>query len=133
MDVFALVKSMATGAEWTRQRVAEELKVSVSYYKGPYTIDPLIDVVEGATSITNLFRDVSPTFVERVLTYTAKTYLQADDPYAPQIMEEIKTGTGGALATIGAAPEAMLKTVSDEAAAAGVEGDTAGGAGGGGA
>jgi hypothetical protein len=100
IDTFALVKSMSSGEDWTRQRVIDELKVQAIWYKGPYTIEPVEQILKDAGAAIQMFRDVSPTMVENQFKRTARAVLYQDDPDLPAVVEEIEANSGKALENI---------------------------------
>lgn len=98
LDVLALVKSWASGEDWDRERLINEKRVSVTWYKGPYTIEPVEQVLKDAAAAVGMFRDVSPTLVENQFIKTARAVMYQDDPQLKQVIDEIKANTGSFLA-----------------------------------
>lgn len=117
IDLLALAKSWATGEDWTRERLLEEIDPTINFHKGPYAIDPLEVVIKNATEVVSLFKQVSPKMAEAALAYVARSFLFADDPDLPEVLEEIKKNTGGVLQTF--ADNAALLASDIAASAAG--------------
>jgi hypothetical protein len=106
-EVLALVKSWATGEDWTAEMV-REAGVVVNHHKGPYTLDPLADVIQNARNVLGMFARISPTMGAAALKYAARSFLYANDPDLPKVLQEIADTSGDQLALMVAGQDAFL-------------------------
>jgi hypothetical protein len=89
--VLALVKSWATGTDWTVERLQKEIpNLAVDFHKGPYTLDPLADVITNAKAVLGMFARISPTMGNAALKYAARAFLYANDPDLKIVLDEIQ-------------------------------------------
>lgn len=93
-EVLALAKSWATGEEWTVERLRKEIpNATINFHKGPYTLDPLKDVLANAQSVMAMMRPISPTMQKAAAKYVARAFLYANDPDLDMVIDEIKKAT----------------------------------------
>jgi hypothetical protein len=124
-DVLALAKSWASGDDWTAQRLRDETKCVINHHKGPYTLDPLADVIQNSRNILGMFARISPTMAESALKYAARSFLYANDPDLGKILKEIKSHAGAEIALmvtqadefLAGSPATVIRESTDLAAA----------------
>jgi hypothetical protein len=126
LEVLALVKSWATGEDWDAERLQKDAKTRVDWFKGPYVMDPMADVVANGAKVVAMFAKVSPTMAKAAAKFVARSYLYANDPDLPKVLEEIdNTGANAmelltaSLATMGKPPAPPKETKPGAPAAAG--------------
>jgi hypothetical protein len=97
LDVLALVKSWATGEEWTVDRLTAA-GVSVEFNNGPYLLNTAGEAMNEAAGAIAMFRNVSPALCVRAYEDAAASYLGQDDPALEQVLKEIADNALGQLA-----------------------------------
>lgn len=108
-DVLALAKSWATNTDVTADDI-RDAGVRVNFHKGPYTLDPLKDVIQNARNVLGMFAPISPTMATAALRYAARSFLYANDPDLEKVLEEIKSYGGDKLALLVAATDKSLES-----------------------
>lgn len=97
LDVLALAKSWITDSDWDREKLTTEGKVSVQFYKGPWTMDPMTPIIAQAKEILAMFRSISPAFCTNQLQQVVRAALAQDDPDLKKILDEITKNGADAL------------------------------------
>jgi hypothetical protein len=94
LQVLALVKSWKTNSDIDIDQLTEGDKVSVDFFKGPYSLDPLENVIANAQSVIDMFSSVSPTTVESAYSQLARQFLNASGKTLDEALKEIAENTG---------------------------------------
>lgn len=124
LELLALAKSWATGEDWTSERLADEGKVAVRYFKGPYATEPLAEVIKSAAAAIEMLREVSPTAAQYAYETTVRGIIPADNPSLAEALEEVDENVGGVLAAQSFAVQAGQAAQAGAGAGAGGEGST---------
>lgn len=93
LDVFALVKSWATGEAWDRQRVIEQIKPTVAFNKKFPALEPLDVLITQLEKLTRLMGTTSPKLIERLQVQIAMAAMYADDQHREEVIDEIEANS----------------------------------------
>jgi hypothetical protein len=102
LDTLALVKSWETGEDWSRDRLTKEIQPRVSFYKGPFVVDPLPQLILNVNDIARVMGEVTPTLIKVMQKQLAAQCVYADDPSRKIVMEEIEAHSANITPTLGA-------------------------------
>lgn len=105
LDVFALVKSWASGQDVSRA----DVQYLAKFHKGPWTVEPLAQLIKDANAAIATFREISPTLCTNQYRQLARAILYQDDPDLEKVDGEIKAKAPAVLAADSA--EALAQSV----------------------
>lgn len=89
LDLLALAKSWETNQDISRATLIQQYKPAVSFYKGPYAVDPLGDVITNTEKLIRLFEQLSPTMMQSLYKQLAMAALSNEDAARDQVFSEI--------------------------------------------
>jgi hypothetical protein len=93
--------------------------VQVSYYKGPYALDPLKDAIDAATKLIAVFERISPEMTRDVYKQLAAATLYNEDARRAEIFDDIDKGFDAEMqrrATLEAQTQDLLNAANDASA-----------------
>lgn len=97
LDVLALAASHISTEDLTREAFIAKYQPKVIYNKGPYTVDPLDQMILNSNALIEAFADISPTMVRQIRMQLAQAALYNEDGERQTIFDEIRAGTGAEL------------------------------------
>lgn len=89
LELLALAQSWISNQDISRAQLVKEINPKVAFYKGPYSIDPLADVIKNSESLITLFERISPLMVKNLYRQLALSALTNEDTDRDDILNEI--------------------------------------------
>jgi hypothetical protein len=97
IDLLALAKAWIDNKDITRGEFLKLNKPTVSFYKGPYSIDPLADVIANTQQMLTMFEKLSPTMMRNLYRQLVMAATSNDNADRDTIFNEIDRSLSGVI------------------------------------
>jgi hypothetical protein len=97
IDLLALAKAWIDNKDITRGEFLKLNKPTVSFYKGPYSIDPLADVIANTQQMLTMFEKLSPTMMRNLYRQLVMAATSNDNADRDIIFNEIDRSLSGVI------------------------------------
>jgi hypothetical protein len=97
IDLLALAKAWIDNKDITRGEFLKLNKPTVSFYKGPYSIDPLADVIANTQQMLTMFEKLSPTMMRNLYRQLVMAATSNDNSDRDTIFNEIDRSLSGVI------------------------------------